>query len=622
MAEVEAKVIKPPRRRFVGRRKAETPTSAEIEDGVLVKQDGNKNLAGRLVNQIPEDILNDKELNEAIALVPANYNFEIHKTIWHIRKNGSKHVALQMPEGLLMFACTISDILERFCQVETLVMGDVTYGACCVDDFTARALGCDFMVHYGHSCLVPVDITTIKALYVFVDIGIDIKHLVNTLRRNMPTGSHLAMVGTIQFVASIQSIRKELEDETQSVSYRITIPQSKPLSPGEILGCTAPKLTADIDAIVYVGDGRFHLESIMIANPLIDAYRYDPYSKKFTLERYEHAEMKTMRREAISKARRATKFGLILGTLGRQGSPKVLENLERQLQRAGKSYTILLLSEIFPAKLAQLSDIEAWVQIACPRLSIDWGYAFDAPLLSPYELSVALDTVAWREEYPMDFYASESLGGWTPNHGTARPRRPPRPRKEPAVTMPDGTARAVDEEKEWNVVPDADLATLRPSPPSAPDSPSPPLPATTTTATTTAVTEEDTPPTSVSSDDGDIWADSDDVDGDGQVMTRTTNRLRGTHSDAGYRDGIVASKLASNQVGFDENYGRTASAGLLAGWIAGTLLSLRQVAKSDDSLQKLEQLRLETERALDVKQIGPGADNHFRRSPEDDCDCG
>ena len=32
-------------------------------------------------------------------------------------------------------------------------MGDVTYGACCVDDFSAKALGADFMVHYGHSCL-------------------------------------------------------------------------------------------------------------------------------------------------------------------------------------------------------------------------------------------------------------------------------------------------------------------------------------------------------------------------------------------------------------------------------------------------------------------------------------
>jgi len=32
-------------------------------------------------------------------------------------------------------------------------MGDVTYGACCVDDFTARALDVDLLVHYGHSCL-------------------------------------------------------------------------------------------------------------------------------------------------------------------------------------------------------------------------------------------------------------------------------------------------------------------------------------------------------------------------------------------------------------------------------------------------------------------------------------
>lgn len=44
-------------------------------------------------------------------------------------------------------------LFVRFTEADTLVMGDVTYGACCVDDFTARALGADFMVHYGHSCL-------------------------------------------------------------------------------------------------------------------------------------------------------------------------------------------------------------------------------------------------------------------------------------------------------------------------------------------------------------------------------------------------------------------------------------------------------------------------------------
>ena len=45
--------------------------------------------------------------------------------------------------------------------------------------------GCDFMVHYGHSCLVPVDRTSgIKMLYVFVDIKLDSLHFVQTVVHN------------------------------------------------------------------------------------------------------------------------------------------------------------------------------------------------------------------------------------------------------------------------------------------------------------------------------------------------------------------------------------------------------------------------------------------------------
>ena len=59
-------------------------------------------------------------------------------------------------------SCTICtrSFVFRFADVETVIMGDVTYGACCVDDFTARALGCDFMVHYGHSCLSKFSVST------------------------------------------------------------------------------------------------------------------------------------------------------------------------------------------------------------------------------------------------------------------------------------------------------------------------------------------------------------------------------------------------------------------------------------------------------------------------------
>ena len=292
-------------------------------------------------------------------------------------------------------------------------MGDVTYGACCIDDYTARALGCDMLVHYAHSCLIPVDVTKIKTLYVFVDISIDTGHLVATLERNFRAGKAIAMVGTIQFNATLHTIKPVLEH----AGFKILIPQIAPLSKGEILGCTSPRLSNDAaDLILYLGDGRFHLESAMIHNPTLPAYRYDPYSRKLTREEYDHNEMQDLRRSAIASAKKAKKWGLILGSLGRQGNPHTMTMIENILNERGIPFINILLSEIFPGKLALMSDIDCWVQIACPRLSIDWGYAFPKPLLTPYEALVALGArEGWkrREEggvYPMDFYSKDGLG--------------------------------------------------------------------------------------------------------------------------------------------------------------------------------------------------------------------
>lgn len=80
-------------------------------------------------------------------------------------------------------------------------------------------------------------------------------------------------------------------------------------------------------------------------------------------------------------------------------------------------YVPILLSELSPAKLKLFSPhVSTFVQTSCPRLSIDWGYAFDRPLLSPYEVSVAVGkSRSWMESedgeqvlYPMDFYAAAS----------------------------------------------------------------------------------------------------------------------------------------------------------------------------------------------------------------------
>jgi 2-(3-amino-3-carboxypropyl)histidine synthase len=230
----------------------------------------------------------DEKLNETIShLLPSNYNFEIQKTLQTIRTHRVRRVGLQMPEGLQMFAMNICTILKQFAypstpkseiskntstslkstddqptgldlhpskqvsDLETVILGDVTYGACCIDDYTARALQCDLLVHYGHSCLIPVTNTPIRTLYVFVDIQFDVQHFIQTLKMNFPDRSmRLAMVGTVQFVATLQAILTKLRQEEGYSN--ISIPQIKPLSPGEVLGCTAPRLTNGEEAVMYV----------------------------------------------------------------------------------------------------------------------------------------------------------------------------------------------------------------------------------------------------------------------------------------------------------------------------------------------------------------------------------
>mmetsp|Transcript_6932 Transcript_6932/g.13632 ORF Transcript_6932/g.13632 Transcript_6932/m.13632 type:complete len:450 (+) Transcript_6932:3-1352(+) len=342
-----------------------------------------------------------------------------------------------MPEGLLIFAPQVAKILENFTGVETVLLGDVTYGACCIDDVTAKGAGCDFLVHYGHSCLVPIDevqvASGVATMYVFVDIAMSVDHLVETVKTHFTQKDKLALMGTIQFSSTLHSAGALLKDHFQTP---LVIPQQHPLTSGEVLGCTSPRLSEETEMCVFVADGRFHLEAAMIKNPHVKFFRYDPFTKKLVRESYGHSELFRMRRGAIEKARRARVVALCLGTLGRQGSVGILERVQSVLDRRGVTYMVVLVSELTPSRVKALTaggTVEAVVQVACPRLSIDWGHLFPVPVLSPFEAFVAFGespegqgggdpswSLSEEKGYPMDFYARGS-GPWT-NYFEDRPR--------------------------------------------------------------------------------------------------------------------------------------------------------------------------------------------------------
>jgi hypothetical protein len=87
------------------------------------------------------------------------------------------------------------------------------------------------------------------------------------------------------------------------------------------------------------------------------------------------------------------------------------------------------------------AHVDAWVQIACPRLSVDWGHFFDKPVLTSYELEVAMGQENWRVRRTMrawfDRFESRAQTNSDPNPLPKQNHR----RRTPWIITPSTAAR-------------------------------------------------------------------------------------------------------------------------------------------------------------------------------------
>jgi 2-(3-amino-3-carboxypropyl)histidine synthase len=71
-----------------------------------------------------------------------------------------------------------------------------------------------------------------------------------------------------------------------------------------------------------------------------------------------------------------------------------------------------MLNEVTEAKVSNYNKCECFVQLVCPRLSIDWSDQFSKPMLTPYEVYLALGEVELKDgTYEMSNYSNET-GEW------------------------------------------------------------------------------------------------------------------------------------------------------------------------------------------------------------------
>lgn len=112
--------------------------------------------------------------------------------------------------------------------------------------------------------------------------------------------------------------------------------------------------------------------------------------KSLTQEYYNHQQMYKLRSESISKARNASVWCVILGTLGRQGNTGIMKRICALMETKCKEYIVVCSSEINHEILAAYEEVDCFVQIGCPRLSMDWGHEAPKPMLNPYEFFMAM----------------------------------------------------------------------------------------------------------------------------------------------------------------------------------------------------------------------------------------
>lgn len=285
----------------------------------------------------------------------------MREVIFELKRLKAKKVFIQYPEGLKTKIQEISKQLEKE-GFGTLIDCEPTYGGCDVRDVEAKRLGCDVILHIGHSDFgIKSEIPVVYWDY-FIDIDpIPIlKKEIDKLRKFNKIG----LVTSLQFVPAMEKTKQYLEKIGKKVFVHKTLKYL-----GQVLGCcvyAAEAIENKVDCFLYVGTGRFHPlgVSLKVKKPVfsLDLEKREIYNLE--KEKMKYLKKKAWKDYQLEKAR---KIGIIVSWKKGQNRIKEAEELKKKLEKKGKEVYILAFDSVSKEKIIGMK-FDAIVNIACPRI--------------------------------------------------------------------------------------------------------------------------------------------------------------------------------------------------------------------------------------------------------------
>ena len=288
-------------------------------------------------------------------------------------------VALNAPDGMLpQVQQTAINITKEF-DIPAFVLADTTWGTCDLNSNGAKVLGAEILFNIGHTnklVTFPGEQDNVIMINAFDDISFDgvIPKAIEIVR-----GKTISLITDSQHLHQIEPVKKKLEKE----GINVKIGKGKgQLNDGQVFGCEfypAMEIKEQVDANLFLGQSNFHAAGIALATK-ITTYILDPYFNevrdvtKFAEKLEKKATLK------IFKAAEAKVFGIIVGLKEGQFAKITALKFKKELEDIGKEVQLLALTDITNDRLKNFTGIDAFIQVACPRISTD--NEFDKPVLS------------------------------------------------------------------------------------------------------------------------------------------------------------------------------------------------------------------------------------------------
>jgi 2-(3-amino-3-carboxypropyl)histidine synthase len=319
------------------------------------------------------------------------------KRIFEIINERKPHsVALNGPEALIpKIQKSASNITEKF-GIPAYIIGDTCWGSCDLNTHAANMLGAEILFNIGHTISMEIFDEKVVMINAFDDIIFDRVARKCALELKSKNYNSISLVTDSQHLNQITRVKEVFEE----FGYQVIIGRGKgQLNDAQVFGCEfypAYNVQNQVDAYIFLGQSAFHSASVAISTEK-PTYMLDPYFENYSDVTGIAEQLQKKATLLIYKALDAEIIGIIIGLKeGQFAHIKALE-LKKSFEELGKKVQLIALTDITEDRIQIFKGIDAFVQVACPRISID--NHFKKPMLS---VPQALALIKLLKKEPID----------------------------------------------------------------------------------------------------------------------------------------------------------------------------------------------------------------------------